>query len=171
MKHLIKREQSELTRSAERENGGMKFKIGILTYHRAENYGALLQAYALRTYLTGLGHDVDFVDYWPNYHRRYFELFSWRKFRESSLRGKMVLLYYTLFWHQARRRRQQNLQAFMHQKLGLPLEARYHNDHDSSRNSTWCSMAATRYGAASACHRTRVSIFGISALTTFKPGK
>jgi len=105
-------------------------KIGILTYHRAENYGALLQAYALRTYLAGLGHDVDFVDYWPDYHRRFFELFSWRKFRESNLKGKMVLLYYTLFWHQARRRRQQNLQAFMHEELGLPLEARYHNDHD-----------------------------------------
>lgn len=105
-------------------------KIGILTYHRAENYGALLQAYALKTYLTGLGHDVDFVDYWPDYHRRFFELFSWKKFRESSLKGKMVLLYYTLFWHQTRRRRQQNLQAFMHEALGLPLEARYHNDDD-----------------------------------------
>jgi len=105
-------------------------RIGILTYHRAENYGALLQAYALRTYLAGLGHDVDFVDYWPDYHHRYFELFSWRKFRESNLRGKMVLLYYTLFWHQARRRRQQNLQAFMREELGLPLEARYRNDHD-----------------------------------------
>lgn len=105
-------------------------RIGILTYHRAENYGALLQAYALKTYLAGLGHDVDFVDYWPDYHRRYFELFSWRKFRESNLKGKMVQLYYTLFWHQARRRRQQNLQAFMHEELRLPLEARYHNDHD-----------------------------------------
>lgn len=105
-------------------------KIGILTYHRAENYGALLQAYALRTYLAGVGHDVDFVDYWPDYHRRFFELFSWRKFRESSLKGKMVLLYYTLFWHQARRRRQKNLQAFMHEELGLPLEARYHSDQD-----------------------------------------
>ena len=105
-------------------------KIGILTYHRAENYGALLQAYALKTYLAGLGHDVDFVDYWPDYHRRFFELFSWRKFLESSLKGKMVLLYYTLFWHQARRRRQKNLQAFMHEELGLPLEAKYHNDHD-----------------------------------------
>lgn len=105
-------------------------KIGILTYHRAENYGALLQAYALRTYLAGLGHDVDFVDYWPDYHRRYFELFSWRKFRESNLRGKIVMLYYTLFWHQARRRRQQNLQAFMHETLGLPLEARCHSNDD-----------------------------------------
>ena len=105
-------------------------RIGILTYQRAENYGAQLQAYALKTYLAGLGHDVDFVDYWPDYHRRYFELFSLRKFRESSLRGKMVLLYYTLFWHQARKRRQQNLQAFMHEELGLPLEAKYHSDHD-----------------------------------------
>lgn len=40
-------------------------KIGILTYHRAENYGALLQAYALKEYLYTKGYDVAFVDYWP----------------------------------------------------------------------------------------------------------
>ena len=38
-------------------------KIGILTYHRAENYGALLQAYALRTFLQQSGDDVSFIDY------------------------------------------------------------------------------------------------------------
>ena len=43
-------------------------KIGILTYHRAENYGALLQAYALKEYLYTKGYDVAFVDYWPQYH-------------------------------------------------------------------------------------------------------
>lgn len=42
----------------------------------------------------------------------------------------MVLLYYTLFWHQTRKWRQQNLQAFMREGLGLPSQARYHNDHD-----------------------------------------
>lgn len=40
-------------------------KIGILTFHRATNYGAILQAYALVSYLRSLGHDAKIVDYKP----------------------------------------------------------------------------------------------------------
>lgn len=38
-------------------------KIGILTFHRAYNYGAVLQAYALKTVLNDLGVDAEIVDY------------------------------------------------------------------------------------------------------------
>ena len=37
-------------------------KIGILTLHDSVNYGALAQAYALRSWLSGLGHDAVVVD-------------------------------------------------------------------------------------------------------------
>lgn len=37
-------------------------KIGILTYHRSHNYGALFQAIALRHKLEALGHEVYFID-------------------------------------------------------------------------------------------------------------
>ena len=37
--------------------------IGILTFHRATNYGALLQAYALQKVIENMGHDVKIVDY------------------------------------------------------------------------------------------------------------
>lgn len=40
-------------------------KIGVLTYHFAHNYGAMLQAYALQRYLFGCGHEVDIIDYRP----------------------------------------------------------------------------------------------------------
>lgn len=43
-------------------------KIGILTYQRAINYGAFLQAFALRSYLQQCGHDVDIIDYMPEGH-------------------------------------------------------------------------------------------------------
>lgn len=105
-------------------------KIGILTYHRAENYGALLQAYALKTYLSGLGHDVSFVDYWPDYHREYFELFSWNMFKNGSLRDKAVSVYYLLFWYRVRKKRKDNLQEFIHREFGLSSLAKYHTDHD-----------------------------------------
>ena len=38
-------------------------KIGILTFHRADNFGAALQSYALQTYLQRKGYDARIVDY------------------------------------------------------------------------------------------------------------
>lgn len=38
-------------------------KVGIITFHRALNYGALLQAFALRYSLTKLGVDAQVLDY------------------------------------------------------------------------------------------------------------
>lgn len=38
-------------------------KIGILTFHRAHNYGAMLQAYALRHVLVNKGFNVEFISY------------------------------------------------------------------------------------------------------------
>lgn len=40
-------------------------KIGILTFHWANNYGAVLQSYALQNFLEGLGHQVDIINYHP----------------------------------------------------------------------------------------------------------
>ena len=66
-------------------------KIGILTFHRAENYGALLQAYALKTYLSTLGHNVSFVDYWPEYHISHYKIFNPLRFKELNRRGLNIL--------------------------------------------------------------------------------
>ena len=37
-------------------------RIGILTLHDSPNYGAVLQAYAMRAWLTGLGHEAFVID-------------------------------------------------------------------------------------------------------------
>ena len=52
-------------------------KIGILTFHWATNYGAVLQCYALQTYLESLGHEVKVINYKP---KRY-DFSLWRFFR------------------------------------------------------------------------------------------
>ena len=51
-------------------------KIGILTYHRAINYGAILQSYALQAFLEQHGFDASFVDYWPDYHKAFYKIFN-----------------------------------------------------------------------------------------------
>lgn len=40
-------------------------KIGVLTYYRVLNYGAVLQAYALQKMLKSIGHDVYLINYQP----------------------------------------------------------------------------------------------------------
>lgn len=56
-------------------------RIGILTFHWATNYGAVLQAYCLQEYLRSLGHDVEIVNYKPKQYD-----FTWiRFFRHPSL--------------------------------------------------------------------------------------
>lgn len=61
-------------------------KIGILTFHWATNYGAVLQCYALQEYLREQGHDVEIInykpwhfDFWAKYVRRPWLLKDLRK--------------------------------------------------------------------------------------------
>ena len=41
-------------------------KIGIMTFHRAINTGAVLQAHALQDYLISIGTDAELIDFYPN---------------------------------------------------------------------------------------------------------
>ena len=52
-------------------------KIGIITYHCAHNYGAVLQAYALQCYLQEAGHSVTVVNYRPDFLVQPYTLFRW----------------------------------------------------------------------------------------------
>lgn len=51
-------------------------KVGILTFHAADSYGAVLQARALVEVLRALGHDACVIDYAPEYLTRPYRL--WR---------------------------------------------------------------------------------------------
>ena len=49
-------------------------KIGIITYHFAHNYGAVLQCYALQEYLKSNGHDVSIIDYRPRAITKFYDV-------------------------------------------------------------------------------------------------
>ena len=88
-------------------------KIGILTYHRSHNYGALLQAIATRTYLTKFKHEVYYIDYWPKYHKEIYEIFSYNIFKKKSLLDKCRYLKYILKHYKNRKRRFNNFTFFI----------------------------------------------------------
>ena len=49
-------------------------KVGILTFHNAINYGAVLQCYALKEFLVQRGHKVEVIDYRNQYVEDYARL-------------------------------------------------------------------------------------------------
>lgn len=49
-------------------------KIGILTFHRANNCGAVLQCYALQEAIKSLGHEVCIIDYRQPYIERLYSI-------------------------------------------------------------------------------------------------
>lgn len=69
-----------------------KMKIGILTFHCADNYGAVLQAYGLQKYLSNLGHEVYIINYKPKYLTTPYRPFRY----ETPKGGIFIKLKYTL---------------------------------------------------------------------------
>ena len=61
-------------------------KVGILTFHRASNYGAVLQAYALLKSVSGLGHDCSVVDYRSDYMEKLYGPFP---FSNTNIKQKI----------------------------------------------------------------------------------
>jgi len=64
-------------------------KIGIVTFHNADNYGATLQAYALQTVLCQAGHEALLVDYTSDYLKKPFGV---ENFRKKGVFGEMLTL-------------------------------------------------------------------------------
>lgn len=46
---------------------GRRIRAGLLTYHFSDNFGALMQAYGLRTWLRRQGVDAQFINYHPGH--------------------------------------------------------------------------------------------------------
>lgn len=69
-------------------------RIGILTFHNAINYGAVLQTYASQLFLSSLGHEVEVIDY----HNPYIENVYKRRLEISlSPKASVVSLLMCIF--------------------------------------------------------------------------
>ena len=90
-------------------------RIGILTFHRAHNYGAVLQAYALQEVLINRGHDVEFIDYQSPHLLRIYRWFSWKRFihKDIAISIKELKLL------SQRKMRYDRFQHFIQDKLSL----------------------------------------------------
>nr|WP_317999570.1 polysaccharide pyruvyl transferase family protein [uncultured Faecalibacillus sp.] len=67
-------------------------KIKTITCHDVYNAGASLQAYALMKYLQNLGHEVEIIDYKPDYLSHHYELFYVANSRYQNIIFKIPYL-------------------------------------------------------------------------------
>ena len=88
-------------------------KVGIFTFHSAHNYGAVLQAYALQTYLKSTGLEVHVIDYCPETIKSFYKPFGISDFRSFKTMLSRLLLF-PASW-----KRYRNFDRFIHEKLSL----------------------------------------------------
>lgn len=121
---------------------GMQKKIGIVTIHKVNNYGAELQAFALQQKLKDLGHLPEIIDFLYYKHPR---------FKRTALAKPLVALGFkkklkewvhpfltrikTLPYREALNTRQQRFEAF-HQAYTSFSDAEY-NSVDSLYETSW----------------------------------
>ncbi|MCD4725096.1 MAG: polysaccharide pyruvyl transferase family protein [Bacteroidales bacterium] len=91
-------------------------KVGLLTFHSAQNYGAVLQAYATQEIIKSLECDIDIIDYCPDYLIKQ-AVFPSLKNRPASIKLKLFTEGLICFYWRYKRRKGFN--NFINSKLHL----------------------------------------------------
>ena len=68
-------------------------KIGIITFHRANNFGAVLQCYALQETLNHLGYEAEVVDYREPFTELIYNPIRWDIIKQGFTRPRLVAGY------------------------------------------------------------------------------
>ncbi len=100
-------------------------KIGILTFPRSQNYGALLQAYGTQQFLEKSGYDVSMIDYWPDYHEEMYKAFSWQKFKALRIQSKIKYVFTFFFTYFRLKERRNHTREFYEKYLHLNKSLSY----------------------------------------------
>lgn len=109
-------------------------KVGILTYHRSINYGAMLQAYALRYTIQKLGHDAEVIDYGKIGQERFF---FWSTFSPKAIAGSIINNFLRLF---GERQRLATFNKFSEEVIGISQKHYYTKDELTADLSHYQSL-------------------------------
>lgn len=94
-------------------------KIGILTFHSAYNYGAVLQCYALQQTLSELGGQVEIINYVPSYLMKEYRLFDISRIEKESFVKFAKGMVREILCFPIRLKRKLNFVKFQKEKLVL----------------------------------------------------
>lgn len=103
--------------------------IGIITFHASHNYGSMLQAWALQTYVQRLGHKVEIINFRTNKQRRIYpspislHLRGIKQFLLLLLFNPSALYPELIRWHK--------FEKFIKEELNITKE--YHTNSELSK--------------------------------------
>ena len=99
-------------------------KVAILTFHRAHNYGAVLQCYALSKALSSAGIACEVLDYSPEYFYKMYNVFP------PNHSPKTILTTYTchILLRKMLKVRNENFERFISEKIPLSENTYYKGD-------------------------------------------
>ena len=99
-------------------NGGIYVRVAIITFVRAYNYGAVLQAYALNKIINKLGVECKVIDYFSSGFKKYYSLSEYGSFRlKPSRKLKWWISNNLLFLRVAKRNN--NFSNFLTKNINL----------------------------------------------------
>lgn len=104
-------------------------KIGLLTFHSAHNYGAVLQAYATQEKVKELGHTIEVVQYNPDYLIKQ-KLFPVSKNNSLVVNIKLIVEGFLTLTSKILRRKK--FESFIHTKLELSAKKYFSNPFPSN---------------------------------------
>ena len=107
-------------------------KIGILTFHRAINYGAVLQAYGLQETLKSMGHEVSVIDYCPEYLLSPYRLFFTERITGHGFWGNLRMIVRECLAYPYRWKRNHHFQKFIDKYINIHAfhSGEFDNDFD-----------------------------------------
>lgn len=94
-------------------------KIGILTFHCAHNYGAVLQCYALQETLKNMGHDVEVIDYRPRFLVEPYKPFNIKWFIRRNIFKVIRRFIHECSIYKIRFKRYKVFNSFINNKLNI----------------------------------------------------
>lgn len=97
-------------------------KVGIVTIHKINNYGAVLQAYALNRFIRGLGHEASTIDF-----RTYRVAESYQLLRPLESKMDLVRNAQALLYAGKLRKRKARFDRFLEEKVPMTNQAWYSN--------------------------------------------
>lgn len=95
-------------------------KVGILTFHCAHNYGAVIQAFCVQEFFKQMGHDVYVIDYRPDYltksYKVNFEMSNRWKLSPINFAKSII---YNLYNYNKAKSRYNRFEKFINTRLNL----------------------------------------------------
>ena len=91
-------------------------KIGIITFHKAHNYGASLQAYALKTILEREGNSVEFIDYFPEMMQKQYNVM---KINKKNIFTMIKSFISSIVYFNKNKKRYNNFNTFINKNFNL----------------------------------------------------